>query len=488
MPSLAFGSIKAKEGFSMSRVPDFHEGHSSDFRRITESFLAQPGHPFARVLSAERIERVFAKHGNLFGSRVYTTAVMVWSFLGQILRDGKEASCQAAVARIVAHQQQTGGVTPTSDTGDYCRARAKLSEEALHELVVEIGAEVEQQADDAWLWKGLHAKLVDGFTFTMPDTAANQAAYPQASTQKRGVGLPIARACVILSLATACVLDLALGPYSGKETGETALLRSLLKSFSAGDLFVADRYYCSFLMIALLTQHKVEVCTRLHQSRHVDFRRGQRLGPDDHLITWTKPARPEWMDEETYAAIPATLTLREIRYCVAVPGRRVEVLTVVTTLLDPVTYSRKDIAQLYGFRWNSELDIRSVKQSLNLAHLRCKSPAMVRRELWATLLGYNLIRTTASAAAVLHDKQPRQISFTGTCQYVLASWTVFSTVPLALHDRLAHCQTMLAQIAQCEVANRPGRIEPRELKRRRHGYKLMQEPRATLRARLATPK
>jgi putative transposase len=472
----------------MSSIPDFHARGRSVFHRLAEAFLSQPGLPFTRLLSAARIESVFARHVNLFGGTVYSTAVMVWSFLGQVLRDGKEASCQAAVARVVVHQQQTDGPVPTSDTGDYCRARAKLSADALHALSSEIAAEVQQQADPAWLWKGRHAKLVDGFTFTMPDTPANQAAYPQHTAQKPGVGFPIARACAILSLATACILDLALGPYAGKETGETALLRSLLGSFSQGDLLVADRYYCSFLMIALLGQRKVDVCARLHQRRREDFRRGRRLGPDDHLITWTKPPRPEWMDEATYAAIPATLTLREMRYCVVVPGRRVQVLTVVTTLLDAEAYSRQDIAELYGFRWNSELDIRSIKQALNLAHVRCKSPKMVQRELWTTLLGYNLIRTTAAAAAALHDKQPRQISFTGTCQYVLASWSLFSTDPLARGELLPRCRMLLAQIAHCEVANRPGRIEPRELKRRRHGYKLMQEPRHILRARLTQRK
>jgi len=297
------------------------------------------------------------------------------------------------------------------------------------------------------------------------------------------VGFPIARACVILSLATACVLDLAVGPYSGKETGETELLRRLLQSFSPGDLLVADRYYCSFLMIALLAQQGIDVCARLHQRRTVDFRRGRRLGPDDHLITWTKPPRPDWMDEQTYAAIPDTLTLREMRYCVARPGYRVQVLTVVTTLLDAEVDSRQDIAQLYGFRWNSELDIRSIKQSLNLAHVRCKSPEMVHRELWTTLLGYNLIRTTAAAAAALHEKQPRQIGFTAACQYVLAAWSLFSRERSA-SQVLSDCQALLAHIAQCEVANRPGRIEPRQLKRRRHGYKLMQEPRELLRSRL----
>jgi hypothetical protein len=467
-------------------IPDSSHSGRSAFQQVAAAFLAQPGLPFADVLSADRIEQTFVRHRNLFGKNaVYSTAVMVWSFLGQALRDGKEASCQAAVARLAVHQQQCGGAVPTSDTGDYCRARAKLSEAALAELTRDVGGELDAQAKSAWLWKGRHAKLVDGFTLTMPDTPANQAAYPQHTAQKPGLGFPIARACAILSLATACVRNLAIGPYSGKETGETALLRQLLESFSPGDVLVADRYYCSFLLIALLLGRGVDVCARLHQRRTADFRRGRRLGPDDHLITWTRPPRPAWMDEAAYAAIPATLTLRELRFCVTVPGRRTQVLTVVTTLLDAEADRREDLAQLYGFRWNSELDIRAIKQSLNLAHVRSKSPAMVRREVWTTLLGYNLIRSTAAAAALLHDKQPRRISFTGTCQYVLAAWLRWSND--AGGDAESACRDLLAQIARCEVPHRPGRIEPRELKRRRHGYALMQEPRDALRARLAPP-
>lgn len=469
----------------MRGVPD-SDGHGSrSFGQIVDCFLSQPGLPFAGILSAERIERIFTKHGNLFGlGRVYSTAVMVWSFLSQVLRDGKEASCQAAVARVVAHCEQLGAPAPTSDTGDFCRARNKLSVGALRELSVEVAAELEAQADPKWLWKGLHAKLVDGSTFTMPDTPANQAMYRSPRSQKKGVGLPIARMAAIMSLATACVMDLALGPYAGKETGETALLRQMLAAFAAGDLAVLDRYYCSFMMIALLRGRQVQVCARMHQGRHVDFRRGRRLGKYDHLIVWTRPDRPTWMDEATYLTIPETLELREIRYHVVEPGFRTRSITIATTLTDPEKYSQEDIAQLYGFRWNSELDLRAVKQTLNLAHVRCKSPEMVHKELWTTLLGYNLIRTTTAAAALLHDKQPRQISFTSACQYVLASWMLFSCELIDTDRAEAYCRRILQQLSECEVANRPGRIEPRVLKRRRHGYKLMQEPRSVLRARL----
>jgi hypothetical protein len=331
-----------------------------------------------------------------------------------------------AVANIASYRLILGLAPPTSDTGDYCRARAKLSEAAVRDLTCEIAAEVEDQAETAWLWKSLHAKLIDGFTFTMPDTFENQAEYPSPKSQKKGVGLPIARAASILSLATTCVMDLAVGPYSGKETGETALLRQLLGSFQRGDVAVMDRYYCSFMMLALLLSQGVQSCARMHQRRHVDFRRGRRLGKYDHVIHWKKPERPSWMDQATYDAIPETLELREIRYNVVEKGRRTQTLTVVTTLIDGDLYSKEEIAELYSFRWNAELDIRAIKQTLNLCHVRCKSPEMVRKELWTTLLGYNLIRTTSAAAASLHDKQPRQISFTATCQYVLSSWMLFT--------------------------------------------------------------
>jgi putative transposase len=467
-------------------IPNSPRRDSRSFQKIVDGFLGGEGLPFATVLSAERIERIFQKHGCLFGLHgVYTTAIMVWSFLSQVLRDGKEASCQAAVARVVSYCQIHGLQTPTEDTGDFCRARAKLSSDALRDLSCEVAEAMEQAAEPKWLWKGkLHAKLVDGFTFTMPDTSKNQAKYPQMKAQKPGVGLPIARAAAIMSLATACVMDLAIAPYQGKETGESALLRSMLCSLSRGDIAVMDRYYCSFMMIALLLGQGTQTCARKHHLRHSDFRRGQRLGKYDHLIEWTRPQRPTWMDEETYRQIPETLVLREIRFNIVEPGRRTKSIDVITTLIDADEYTKEEIAELYGFRWNSELDIRSIKSNLNLGHVRCKSPAMVLRELWTTILAYNLIRTTAAGAAVLHDKQPRQISFTSTCQYVLASWMQMSGAQVSLATKEGYLLKMLEQISHCEVANRPGRLEPRVLKRRRHGYKLMMKPRNQLRREL----
>jgi hypothetical protein len=366
----------------MATLPAGQAGSNNRFQVVAAPFLQDPGLPFAGVLSAQTVQQAFAQNDALFGQDdIYSTQIVLWAFLAQVLRDGKGTACAAAVADIATYAQQEGLAVPSGDTGDYCRARAKLSRTALRRLVGEAAEELEQGADSSWLWHGLHPKLVDGFTFTMMDTPGNQRQFPQAKTQTPGVGLPIARACAILSLTTAAIQDIAVGPYAGKETGETALLRSLLENFREGDLVVFDRYFCSYMMLALLQQRGVQVCTRLHQKRHSDFRRGQRLGPYDHLVTWTRPPRPTWMSEDLYAQIPETLTLRELQFEVSKPGRRVKIITVITTLTDPVAYPKQDLAGLFGYRWNVELDIRAIKQTLHLDHVLCKSPAMVLRHL-----------------------------------------------------------------------------------------------------------
>ena len=337
-------------------LSDSGSERSGNFQEIVDGFLLQPGLPFAEVVTAEKIDGIFRKHGGLFGGNgIYNTSIVLWAFLGQVLRDRKEASCKAAVAGIISFCLQVGRNAPTSDTGDYCRARAKLSEPAIRELSTAIANDAEQQANEAWLWKRRHAKLIDGFTITMPDTEQNQAEFPHPRTQKKGVGLPIARSVAILSLAIAMVMDVVFGPYKGKETGESALLRQMMPSLMAGDVVVFDRYYCSFMMIALLLNQKVDVCARLHHLRRADFRKGRRLGKYDHLIVWTRPDRPAWMNEETYATIPETLELRELRYAIVEKGKRTKSITVVTTMTDVDAYTKEDIAELYGYRWSSEV-------------------------------------------------------------------------------------------------------------------------------------
>ena len=467
----------------MNTVATAKTDRKNPFDVVAEPFAHGDGLPFAGVLSAELIEQAFRQQGSLFGQDdIFSTQIVLWAFLAQVLRDGKGAACAAAVADIATYMLQIGQRPPSGDTGDYCRARAKLSLSALQSLVGDSAKQQETEADESWLWNGLHTKLVDGFTFTMPDTLENQEAFPQQKIQAPGVGFPIARACAILSLATGAICDLAVGPYQGKETGESALLRKMLDSFNEGDVVVFDRYYCSYMLMAMLSGRGLDVCARVHQLRASDFRRGRRLGKYDHLVTWTRPSRPGWMSENQYAEIPETLTLREIQFQVVVPGRRTQTLTVVTTLTDPGQYPKEEIAELYGFRWYSELDIRDIKQTLNLDHVRCKTPAMVLRELWVTLLAYNMIRKVIATAAAVHGKQPRQLGFTLACQTILTSWMLLSTG--CCRDPGTMRLWTLKRIAANEVANRPGRIEPRALKRRRHRYPLMQRSRRELQQEL----
>src|SRR5258708_7886580 len=226
------------------------------------------------------------------------------------------------------------------------------------------------------------------------------------------------------------ISDVAIGPYSGKETGESALLRELLDRLNPGDILLADRYFCSYFMIGLLRAAQVDFVTRLHQRRTADFRRGRRLGPGDHVVAWRRPPRPDWMDPATYERMPESIELREVEFAVAQPGFRTEVLLVVTTLTDTRCYARGDIAELYHRRWLAELDIRAIKVTLGMDVLRCKTPEMVRREIWTCLLAYNLIRQTLLAAARHADRSPRQLSFTAAMQKIAAGWIAVGL----LHD------------------------------------------------------
>ena len=277
---------------------------------------------------------------------------------------------------------------------------------------------------------------------------------------------------------------MAIGPYAGKETGELALLRELVGQLQPGAVLVADRYYCSYFMIALLMELGIDLVARLHQARDSDVKRGQRLGRGDHLITWTRPARPEWMDEETYQRMPATLQVRALEVHISQAGFRVEDFMVITTLTDASTYSKDDIAELYHQRWLVELDIRTLKITLGMDVLRCKTAEMVRKEIWTCLLAYNLIRQTMLQAALAANRSPRELSFTAALQKIAASWL---TLPLSDEATLVVLVTAhLKHIGTHRVGHRPNRVEPRAVKRRPKPHKLLTKPRAEARAELLT--
>jgi putative transposase len=470
----------------MRDIPNRRCQGTMAFRDVLNSFMLDQQLGFSSLLDQDSIRDMFAKHRALFGG-VFHTAIVLWAFLSQVLRDGKEASCRSAVARISAFLAHTGGDIPDPNTGDYCKARAKLSEAAIQALSQDVALRIESQADSKWKWRGHRTFLIDGFTFQMPDTRKNQKAYPQHTAQKPGIGFPIARVVAIVSLATGVVISAAIGRYKGKQTGELALFKQLFGHLQPGDIVVADRHYCSYWMICTLLKLGVQVCFRMHQTRHTDFRKGKRLGTKDHVVFWPRSVKPDWMSKNDYEALPKELRLREIGYVIEEPGRKQQPFVIVTTMLgetDTTDASKDEIASLYGFRWNVELDIRSIKSNMNLGFLRCKSPAMIHREFWVTILAYNLIRSTIALAASQHNRLPRQVSFTAACQFVLTTWNQLIT-SMSQQERLSYCEQLLRSIAHCKVANRPGRFEPRVVKRRRDQYTLMTQPRNDLRMRLA---
>jgi len=447
------------------------------FRR---QFAQAPGLPFGEVLGTEPVEEAFRAEQVESCDCVYTPLTTVRLLLSQAI--DPDPSLRQAVSRLLAERAAEGRGNISANTGAYSQARQRLPEGVLQRLTRHVGMELLQEAPVAWLWKGRAVKIVDGTTVSMPDTRANQADYPQPANEKAGLGFPLARLVVLFSLAVGTVLDAALGPAFGKQTGETALFRTLHDRLSPGDVVLSDRYFCSYLEIALLQQRRIDVVMRLHQRRPVDFRKGHRLGKDDHRIVWHKPKRPEWLDEETYRQLPDTLAVREVRLHVSQPGFRSKTIVVVTTLTGPEAVSRRDLTDLYRMRWHAELDLRSLKQTMQMSILRGKSPEMVRKELWAHFLAYNLIRTVMAQAARQHELQPREISFKGALQTLVA---FAPHVLVARHDELPGlAEQILAAIAQHRVADRPDRYEPRARKRRYDNFMHLQRPRAEAKALL----
>jgi Transposase DDE domain len=454
---------------------------TATFAQLLDGFVRADGLPFRDVLTEAQIEAAAAADNVSFGTdadEVYSVPLTLWAFISQVVSDQK--SCVAAVARVLVLLTALGRAPCGAGTGAYCKARAKLPEKFLQRLVCDVGRQLEDETPHAWRWHGHRVSLVDGSTLSMPDTPENQAVYPQSRSQKPGVGFPLLRWVALMGLATGAVLASAFGPYRGKQTGETALLRTLLGSLRPGDVLVADRYYCSYWMVALALARGVHVVFRQHQLRHTDFRRGRRLGPDDHIVTWSKPQRPEWLTQVEYDAMPATLTLREVRTQLDTPGCRVRELVAVTTLLDHEDYTRDDILDLYHERWHVEIDLRSIKTQMKMEILRCRTPEMVRKEIWAHLLAYNLLRKVMAQTAQEHGVTPRQLSFAGAQQTVNEFRTLLLTAAAA--DLPALGRAILQAVASHRVGNRPDRWEPRKVKRRPKGYSRMLRPRAEERA------
>jgi hypothetical protein len=440
-------------------------------RRFRSRFVHSVERTLGDVLPVDLLVQWITEEVGHYRERVYGPLSTLMRFVEQVL--SADQSCRNAVADEASARMARGESMCSLNSGPYCKARARLPLGLLERLGREVSMRLCANEPAVWRWRNRAVKLVDGTTVSMPDTTANQASFPQNHEQKAGLGFPLARVVAIVSLSCGAVLEWAVGACEGKKTGETALLWQLASRLSARDVVIADRCYAGYFMIVLLKGLGVDVVIRQHQLRRTDFRCGKRLGKRDHVVSWARPQRPKWMDKETYASMPELLTLREVR-----AGG----WTLVTTLLADDEVSKQELLELYRLRWQVELDLRSIKAVMQMDVLRCQSPEMVMKEIAVHLLAYNLVRAVMAQAADLANVLPRQLSFKGALQ-------VLNAFEQNLRDCsrrqicVRHTQVLLG-IAQMKLPYRPGRVEPRAIKRRPTQHKLLTKPRHIIKERL----
>lgn len=439
------------------------------------------GLPFSTLLPRTSIQAALTKCGVAVRKSPFNSVVTLWAFLGQVLNS--DDSCEAAVARVNA-QRIKDNLKPCSEsTASYCNARARLPEEVISSLACEVGYELHDQAQEELKWKGHDVVIVDGSTATMADTQKNQEEYPQSRNQRPGLGFPILRFVVLISLAVGSVLECAVGRCRGKKTGEQSLFRQLRDTIKPGTVVLGDRLFDSYHDIAYLSTRGVFVLFGMRQSRKKDFRKGQRIGHDDHIMTWEKPRfhKDRFDSREEWATMPDTMNMRELRLILKRQGFKTRVIIVVTNLLDAEKYPKQDLMQLFSTRWHCELDLRSIKCTLKMGHLKCKTPSMVRKELWMHLLAYSVIRRKMVEAAKCHHQVPRKLSFASGRRFISEIYQMIQQEPqgskmiLRLEEYLFEC------IAKSKVGDRPGRKEPRAVKKQELKFPKLTKPRVEAR-------
>ena len=403
--------------------------------------------------------------------RPYAVRRTWWCFLWQMLQ--LNVSCRSVVRQLQAMFVLEGRPTVDDGTSAYCQARARLPE-PLFAAALKLSAQVADQrvAPDAAL-QGRVVKVFDGTTLSLPDTPENQKDYPQTSSQKPGCGFPVLHLLVVWSARGGAVLDHAKGDY---HHGEMRLLHQLMPTLTPKDIVVYDRAAGHYVACALSRRHDTDLISRV-KVRKIDWRRGQRLGPNERLVVWKKGRqKPPYLTTAEWAALPAAITVRVLRQRVQQKGFRTRELTLVTTLRDAAAYPATEIALAYLRRWRLEMCLDDLKTTLGLDALRCKRPAMVHRELLALLIAHNLARAVMAEAARAHAVPLERLSFTGTLDTLRSFCGACAQTPRPALRTLLWAE-MLRIIAADLVPLRPDRWEPRAVKRRPKKYPLLNRPR-----------
>ena len=437
---------------------------------VRARFARNEGLPFADILTEASIRDVLNEQGVKYRDRVFSPVTTIWGFLSQVLSE--DHSCRDAVSRIIAHRAANGNTVCSPNTASYCNARSRILTNVLSTLAMQTAEELQTSIADEWKWNGRSVFIVDGSSVSMPDTPENQRKYPQPPTQATGLGFPLARIAVLLSLATGACHDLAIAPYKGKGTGETNLFRRMYDTLKPGDVVLADALFDDYFIACELCKRGIDIVARAQYERT-----GSRTvlsRPDGDILVWQRPNKPRGMTGEQYRSYPRNLIMRQVTVDARGKNNRVKQFKVITTILD-VSIDGRQIGDLYERRWDGEVDIRSIKSTMQMDILRCKTPDMVHKEIWTHLLAYNLLRTVMAVAANENDTEPRKVSFKGAKQAL----TAFAPKIEAARpeDRAPLIDAMLTTIAYHRVGDRPGRWEPRARKRRPKPAARLTQPR-----------
>jgi Transposase DDE domain len=413
----------------------------------------------------ELIRRLARQAGHRWRDRDLGPVVTTHLFLQQVLH-GNTA---------VAHLRRLSGLD-FSDAA-YCQARARLPLPLLQRLQQAVTDGLRQDGDERpeARWLGHRVFLLDGSSFSMPDTPELQGRFGQPSGQAEGCGFPVAHLMALFDARRGYLLRAVAQPLYTHDMSQAAALHAELR---AGDVLVGDRAFGSYAHLALCLGRGLHGLFRAHQRQIVSFRLGRRhggpgrpksrwlrrLGRRDQLVEYFKPKqRPEWITPEQYAALPKSIVVRELRYEVGRPGCRTRVVTLVTTLLDPKAYPAAELARLYGLRWGVETDLRHLKQTMRMEILHCKTVAGVEKELAVFALVYNLVRRVMEEAGRRQGVDADRVSFVDALRWLQEARPGDELPKLVVNP------------------DRPGRVQPRVRKRRPKQYPLLTRPRAELR-------
>ena len=322
----------------------------TNLQEVRARFARDQGLPFADSLSELSILDALQEYGVKYRDRLFSPVTTIWGFLSQVLSE--DHSCRDAVARVIAHQAASGARVCSPNTASYCNARGRLCTNVLRTLAMRTAQELQAGAVQQWKWHGRSVFIADGSHVSMPDTAQNQASYPQPEVQRPGIGFPLARLTVLLSLATGACHDLAMAPYAGKGTGEKTLLRQMYDTLKPGDVVLADALFDDYFIVCELRQRGVELVARAQYQRVGTQTVESR--PDGDVIVWQRPNKPHGMAGEQYRTYPKTLLMRQVSVDARDKDNRVEQFQVITTILD-ASIDGRQIGKLFERRWDGEM-------------------------------------------------------------------------------------------------------------------------------------